>query len=300
VTRLLRRTAPTTARDRLDRVAAASAAQVISGYSTSFGWATRLLAEPDRTHVRVVYALVRVADEIVDEVDPTWSRQERAEALDRLHAEVGEAIRTGRGGGNLVVHAFATTARRYGIGPELVDPFFDSMRADLDVAVHDAASLARYVHGSAEVVGLMCLRVFVGGPGVDSGDADVAYSRLHDGAVRLGAAFQKVNFLRDLAADHDGLGRTYLLGSDPTALTDARRDELCDDIDADLAAAAVAIGRLPARSRRAVAAAHGLFAELNARLRTTPAATLATTRVRVPDVVKARIVARAVLTGGRP
>lgn len=289
-------TAPT-ARDRLDRVAAASAAQVISGYSTSFGWATRLLDQPDRTHVRVVYALVRVADEIVDDPDPTWPREERAVALDRLHAEVGEATRTGRGGGNLVVHAFATTARRYGIGPELVDPFFDSMRADLEVTVHDAASLARYVHGSAEVVGLMCLRVFTGDQGRD---ADILYSRLRDGAVRLGAAFQKVNFLRDLAADHDGLGRTYLLGSDPDALTDARRDGLCDDIDRDLAAAAVAIRQLPDGSRRAVAAAHGLFAELNARLRATPAATLGTTRVRVPDVVKARIVARAVLTGGRP
>ncbi len=284
-----RPSAPTTL---LDRVASASADQVIRGYSTSFGWATRLLAAPVRGHVRTVYALVRVADEIVDEPDPSWPTQERAEALARLREDVDRALRTGHGGGNLVVHAFARTARRYGIGATLVDPFFDSMAADLDVTDHDGQTLRAYVHGSAEVVGLMCLRVFVDGD-------DAAYERLRPGAERLGAAFQKVNFLRDLAHDHDTLGRTYLPGSAPEVLTTQQRDRLLDDIDDDLAAAWPAVLALPRSSRAAVAAAHGLFAELSRRLRRTPVEVLRTTRVRVPDRVKVLIVSRALLLGRR-
>src|SRR5690625_157397 len=197
----MRLTARRAATNRYDAVASASSAVVIRAYSTSFGWACRLLAEREREHVRNVYALVRVADEIVDEPDPTWPADDRGRLLTALEEDVYSALHTGRSA-NLVVHAFARTARRYGIGRDLIAPFLASMRADLSVSRHDAASLAQYVHGSAEVVGLMCLRIFVAGD-------DVAYTRLAPGAVRLGAAFQKVNFLRDLAEDHDALGRTY-------------------------------------------------------------------------------------------
>ena len=271
-----------------DAAARASAATVIEQYSTSFGWATRLLHEPVRTHVRSIYALVRVADELVDDAAQPWTQQRRAELLDDLHSETHEAL-SGGGSANLVVHAFALTAREHGIGPDLIDPFFDSMRADLQVRVHDEESLSAYVYGSAEVVGLMCLRVFVNG-------SQQHYDRLEPGARRLGAAFQKVNFLRDLHADHSLLGRTYFPGIDLSTFTDLERDLLLDDIDADLSAAAAAIAELPPSSRRAVNAAHALFAELSARLRQTPAEHIARDRVRVPDLVKARIVARAVMT----
>ncbi|HRO29249.1 MULTISPECIES: squalene/phytoene synthase family protein [Micrococcaceae] len=270
---------------RYDDVAQASAAQVIAGYSTSFGWATRLLARPVRTHVRNIYALVRVADEIVDDPDPALTPAWRREQLDELEAETYRALDSTRSS-NLVVHAFALTARRFGIGPGLVGPFFASMRADLVRSRHDAQSLSDYVHGSAEVVGLMCLRVFTGG--------DVAaYERLRPGAERLGAAFQKVNFLRDLADDHDQLGRTYFPGLDPAAFSDAHRDELLDDIDADLAAAAEAIRLLPDSSRRAVRAAHALYSALSRRLRSTPAARIRESRIRVPDGQKAVILVKA-------
>jgi phytoene synthase len=273
---------------RYDDVAQASAAQVIAGYSTSFGWATRLLAQPVRTHVRNIYALVRVADEIVDDPDPALAPAWRRQQLDELEAETYRALDSTRSS-NLVVHAFALTARRFGIGPKLVGPFFASMRADLVRSRHDAQSLSEYVHGSAEVVGLMCLRVFTGG------DA-AAYERLRPGAQRLGAAFQKVNFLRDLADDHDQLGRTYFPGLDPAAFSDAHRDELLDDIDADLAAAAEAIRLLPDSSRRAVRAAHALYSALSRQLRSTPAARIREARVRVPDGQKAVILMR-VLAG---
>ncbi|MDN6328295.1 MAG: phytoene/squalene synthase family protein [Brachybacterium sp.] len=276
---------------RYDRVAQRSAGCVIAGYSTSFGWATRLLEEPVRTHVRSIYALVRIADETVDDPDPTFSAAERSRLLEGLAAETARAV-AGARSTNLVVQAFALTARRSGIGPALIDPFFASMRADLSVAEHDEASLAEYVHGSAEVVGLMCLRVFLDGD-------DAACARLAPAASALGAAFQKVNFLRDLAEDHDELGRTYFPGLGVDDFGDAERDRLLDDIDADLALAGTAIPHLPVSSRRAVAAAHGFYGALSRRLRTTPAQQIRRARVRVPDHEKAVIMARAVLRARR-
>lgn len=270
-----------------DLVAQASAAVVIDRYSTSFGWATRLLREPVRTHVRSIYALVRVADELVDDAAQDWSAGERAQLLDGLEAETMRAIATGASA-NLVVHAFALTARRHGIGGDLVTPFFNSMRVDLSTGTHDRDSLADYVHGSAEVVGLMCLRVFVDGD-------ETRFAELAPGASRLGAAFQKVNFLRDLRADHDDLSRSYLGPASPDALRDADRDRLLDEIDGDLAAAAAAIARLPVSSRAAVRAAHDLFAALSRRLRATPADEIAAKRVRVPNLVKAGIIARSMV-----
>ncbi|MFE7405100.1 phytoene/squalene synthase family protein [Isoptericola sp. NPDC057559] len=269
--------------DLYDAVAVRSAAVVIRAYSSSFGWACRLLGDPVRDPVRTVYALVRVADEIVDDVHPGLGAAARAELLDDLEREVARATACGRSS-NLVVHAFARTARQFGIGDDLVAPFFASMRADLTVTAHDEASFAAYVHGSAEVVGLMCLRVFVAGD-------DAAYDRLAPGAARLGAAFQKVNFLRDLAEDVDERGRSYFPGLDVDTFDDDDRDRLLADVDADLAAAAVAIDGLPRSSRRAVRAAHDLFAALSRRLAETPAATIRRERVRVPGPVKARIVA---------
>jgi phytoene synthase len=270
-----------------DRVAEASAALVIRGYSTSFGVASRLLAEPVRTHVRNLYALVRIADEVVDSAG--FPEAERAGHLDRLEEETRRAMTSGRST-NLVVHAFGRTARTCGIGADLVTPFFASMRTDLSVTSHDPESLDSYVYGSAEVVGLMCLRAFLTDPA-----AHASYDELAPGARRLGAAFQKVNFLRDLAEDHDVLGRTYFPGLTPSALTDRHRDVVLDDIDADLRAAALVIPRLPTSSRRAVAAAHALFAELAVRLRATPVERIRAERVSVPTSVKARLVARAVL-----
>lgn len=272
---------------RYDLVAQRSAGCVIAGYSTSFGWATRLLDEPVRTHVRSIYALVRIADETVDDPDPSFSVAERSRLLEDLAAETARAV-AGARTTNLVVQAFALTARRCGIGPDLLDPFFASMRADLAVSTHDEASLAEYVHGSAEVVGLMCLRVFLGGD-------DAAYARLAPAASALGAAFQKVNFLRDLAEDHDELGRTYFPGLEIEQFGDAERDRLLDDIDTDLAHAATAIPHLPASSRRAVAAAHGFYSALSRRLRATPAQQIRRARVRVTDVEKAAILARTLL-----
>ena len=276
-----------------DAVAQASAAAVIRGYSTSFGWACRLLHASVRADVRNIYALVRLADEIVDGPHGTTDPGRAAQRLDELEAATADALESGYST-NLVVHAFALTARRHGVGADLVDPFFRSMRADLEVHEHTSESLADYIYGSAEVVGLMCLRVFLSAAGRTDWDA------LAPGASRLGAAFQKVNFLRDLAADHDELGRVYFPGLDVEHFTDGHKDALLADIRSDLDAAAQAIVRLPANSRAAVAAAHGLFAELAERIAATPASELRHTRVRVPGPAKARVLAGALARSVAP
>jgi phytoene/squalene synthetase len=276
-----------------DDTARRAAGVVVRRYSTSFRLATRLLPPVQRGHICNVYALVRLADEVVDGasaeagVDPARTRQ----LLDDLEARTEAAMAAGYST-DVLVHAFARTAREVGITTDLTRPFFSSMRADLDTTVHDAASLAAYVYGSAEVVGLMCLRVFL--HDLPPAERQQRYAELSPGARALGAAFQKVNFLRDLAEDGAVLGRCYL-GIDPGHVDEARKAAVLADIEADLAEARTALHGLPPGARRAVAVAYGLFGELAARIRATPAADLATTRVRVPGPVKARIAATAVL-----
>ena len=279
-----------TDQDLYDAVARDAAAAVIRAYSSSFGLACRLLGPSVRDHVRNVYAMVRLADEVVDGPIGVEHPDRAGAALDQLEAEIAAALETGYST-NLIVHAFAGTARACGIEADLVTPFYASMRADLTVAEHDDESFERYVYGSAEVVGLMCLRIFT------AADRSASYDDLATGARQLGAAFQKVNFLRDLAEDYRLRGRRYFPGIDPEKLSEDDKIRLLDDIDADLAGAAVAIGKLPGNSRAAVAAAHAVFAELSARLRATPADQLLRQRVRVPNPVKARLAAAAYVRG---
>ncbi len=270
-----------------DRTARDAAAVVISAYSTSFGLAARLLGGRVRPHVRNIYALVRVADEIVDgsasQAGLPAASQRRV--LDALETETLAAVDEGFSA-NLIVHAFARTARECGIGADLIRPFFASMRTDLDVTEHDALSHDSYVYGSAEVVGLMCLQVFVNAGGTQPHPAD---PDLVDGARRLGAAFQDVNFLRDLPHDVGSLGRDYL-GVGGAGSGAVSRLEVLDRIDADLDAAGAIIPRLPADCRRAVTAAHDLFTALSRRLRRSGGTS---TRVRVPNGVKLGLAARA-------
>ena len=262
---------------------------VLRRYSTSFALACRLLAPATRPHVAAIYAWARVGDEVVDGAmdDPAAARDLIAEARRRTHRAIERGLDP-----DPVTHAFADTARRFGIVARLVDPFYDSMEADIDVTEHTEASLRRYIHGSAEVIGEMCLRTFAGG---GLGDDD----EMAAGARALGAAFQKVNFLRDIREDSLELGRNYLPGRDPRALTDGDVAELADEVDADLLVARAAIDRIPGRDRLAVRAAHDLFAELNSRLRAAGAAGVSAGRVRVPDPVKLAVIGRAATRGDR-
>lgn len=276
------------------RAAEAACNQVIAAYSTSFGWSTRLLSRAVRQPVRNIYALVRVADEIVDgaaaQARSAGGTVDPATALDSYEAAVYQALTDGFAT-DLVIHAFAATARDCGFGRDLVEPFFASMRADLTQTLHDEASLKEYIYGSAEVVGLMCLAAFIRHGGLSYSREEKL--RLATGAKALGSAFQKVNFLRDLAADFNTLGRSYFPGITATNFTDADRDRLVAEIAEELAIAANELPNLPPASSRAVAAALMLFAELNRKISRTPASRLATTRIRVGNARKLLLVTRA-------
>lgn len=273
-----------------------AAARVLGAYSSSFSLATRLLPPTMRAMIEDIYALVRVADEVVDGpaheagLAPAQCRS----TLDALEQETLATLHSGFSA-NIVVHAFAATARTVGIDEKLVRPFFASMRRDLDPVVSLSDEEYRtYVHGSAEVVGLMCLRAFLHEHPV----SPAVRERLEEGARRLGAAFQKINFLRDLGDDQDRLGRSYFPDMAPDGFDDEHKAVIVKDIDADLAAARAAVPLLPPGPRRATALAAGLFTELNERLRHTTTAHLRNQRVSVPTAVKLRIVATT-LAGAR-
>jgi phytoene synthase len=284
--------------ERFTRTAESAATDVIRSYSTSFGLASRLLGRRHRQHIRNVYAMVRIADEIVDGVAREAGLDESAQcaALDAYAEQTHEAMRTGYSS-NIVLHAFAGTATRCGIGEDLTEPFFASMRADAASAEEDPSAVtaysaeahAQYVYGSAEVVGLMCLKVFL----QDANPSGQDLARLERGAQQLGAAFQNVNFLRDIADDTDRLHRGYLSGS--RRLTDADRDEWVRTVRAQLEDARQSIPLLPRDCRAAVRSALALFESLAVRVSRTPAAELYERRVRVPDPVKAFLAARAVI-----
>lgn len=275
-----------------DRVAEQTASRIIREYSTSFGMAARLLGAGVRQDVENIYGLVRLADEIVDGVAAYAgvSEQEIRCLLDELEEETEAAMKRGYST-NLVVHAFALTARRTGIETDLTRPFFKSMRTDITRMTHTPKSFDDYVYGSAEVVGLMCLKAFLVGMDLTSEENDTFVT----GARKLGAAFQKVNFLRDLSADVDALGRSYFPGINIATFTEADKQRLVEDIDADLAVSGAIVPLLPASSRKAVALAQNLFAELNRRIARTPAAELKHTRVSVPTLVKVRLALAALM-----
>lgn len=275
--------------------ASRSAGVVIGSYSTSFGLACLILGAEDRRHIENIYALVRVADEVVDGAAAAAGLNAEAVCwqLDNLEAETERAMGCGYST-NMVVHAFALTARITGIGTDLTRPFFESMRTDVLKTVHSADTLAAYIYGSAEVVGLMCLKVFQSMKGATSGhDAELIHA-----ARCLGAAFQKVNFLRDLGADSADLGRFYFPGLNPAAFNDGHKHELLKDIRNDLAAARAGMVYLAPPARRAVRLAHDLFLALVDRIEKVPAAELARGRVRVPGWHKAVICLRVLANAG--
>ena len=278
-----------------DRTAARTSRVVLRGYSTSFGLGARLLGARARADIEAVYALVRIADEIVD----TLRGDTAAEALDELEQQVARALGSGWST-NLVVHSFARTARRVGIGADLIDPFFASMRMDLTVRVHDEESYRRYVYGSAEVVGLMCLAVFLDADRRPGEPLRPAPPDVVAGARALGAAFQKVNFLRDLAEDSTGLGRSYFPGVTAATLDEPTLAALLRDIAGDIEVARAALPRLPRRARVAVAATLGLYDRLAAELAATPPRDLLARRVRIGTSTKVVVLARSVVAQTLP
>ena len=255
---------------------------ITNEYSTSFGLSIRLFEASLRPHIYAIYGLVRIADEVVD----TYTGKDRLKVLNDLEKQTMAAIDTGYST-NPIIHAFALTAQKYDIDGSLIAPFFESMRMDITPQVFDQELYDTYIYGSAEVVGLMCLKVFT---------ADIKrYNQLEKGAGKLGAAYQKINFLRDIAADAEGLGRWYFPISSFAAFDDKAKNAIVRDIEKDLAAAKKAIAKLPDSSQKAVSLSYQYYGELLKKIKLTPATQLRQKRIRVNNLQKTVLFARTSL-----
>ena len=256
------------------------AQHVTRRYSTSFSLGIRLFEPRLRAPIYAIYGFVRFADEIVD----TFHGQDKAALLAEFRADTYRALER-RLSLNPILQAFQETVHGYGIERELIDAFLYSMELDLEQRTYERALYDTYIYGSAEVVGLMCLRVFTcADPG--------SYDALAEPARRLGAAFQKVNFLRDIASDFHDRGRVYFPGVEFGAFTLAQKREIETEIDADFAAALVGVKRLPRGSRLGVLIAYRYFRDLLRRIQGAEVEQISSARVRVPTVAKVSLMVR--------
>ncbi len=243
-------------------------------YSTSFSSSTSLFQKDTARHIYAIYGLVRIADEIVD----TYKGAEATLLLDDLEKEVSHAL--GRHySTNPIVHAYTTTALEFDIDPSLLKAFFASMRLDLSPQTYTKKLYETYIYGSAEVVGLMCLAVFV--------DGDKAlYKKLDSGARALGAAYQKVNFLRDLASEHADLDRLYFPGHTYDSFDEAAKQAVTLDIEKDIARAQTVIPLLPTNARRAVSLSLAYYHTLLRKLQHASIEQIKSRRMRVNNAHK--------------
>jgi phytoene/squalene synthetase len=240
-------------------------------YSTSFSLGIRLFAKRFRAPIYGIYGFVRFADEIVD----TFHGYPKAALLERFREDTWRALEEGISL-NPVLHSFQQVVRQYGIERPLIEAFLDSMEMDLTESAYDSRGYNEYIYGSAEVVGLMCLRVFC-----ENDDAD--YQRLKAPARRLGAAFQKINFLRDIKSDHEDRGRVYFPGVDFSRFSQADKWRIEADIKEDFDAALEGIRALPKGARLGVYLAYKYYTQLFAKIKSAPAQRVAQERFRVSD-----------------
>jgi 15-cis-phytoene synthase len=250
-------------------------------YSTSFASAIRLLHPELRQPVYDIYGFVRFADEIVD----TFHGHNKALLLNNFKTETFAAIRDGISL-NPILNSFQITINRYQVDHHLVRAFFRSMEMDLYYNTHNPDTYSEYIYGSAEVVGLMCLYVFCDGN-------KKQFESLEPAARALGAAFQKVNFLRDMKADYNYLSRMYFPGVDFSNFTPQMKDDIERDIAGDFERAYSGILALPWKARFGVYVAYKYYFSLFRKIKRTGANHILRSRIRIPDYQKALILARA-------
>lgn len=251
-------------------------------YSTSFSMATKMLSNSIRQDIYNIYGFVRLADEIVD----SFHDYDKKTLFIQFEADL-EAALINKISLNPILNSFQETYHNYGIDKEMVDAFMNSMRQDLHKTVyHSIEEYKSYIYGSADVVGLMCLKVFVKGD-------HKKYEKLKETAMALGSAFQKVNFLRDLKADHDELNRTYFPNTDLNNLDEASKKAIIDDIEKDFAEGLKGIKQLPLEAKFGVFMAYRYYNQLLIKLKTTPALEIKSTRIRVPDYKKVELLTRS-------
>ena len=243
-------------------------------YSTSFTLGIKTLDRAYHLPIYAIYGFVRYADEIVD----TFHDFDKKSLLERFKEDtyraIGEKISL-----NPVLHSFQAVVNTYKIERELIDAFLHSMEMDLHETAYNQNGYEEYIYGSAEVVGLMCLRVFCEGN-------EEKYQQLREPARRLGAAFQKVNFLRDLRSDYQDRGRVYFPGVDFQKFNPAAKTQIETDIQADFDAAYEGIKRLPSGAKWGVYMAYVYYKTLFRKIQQLPASRIMQERIRVPDPQK--------------
>jgi phytoene/squalene synthetase len=250
-------------------------------YSTSFSLGIRMIAKDYRWAIYGIYGFVRLADEIVD----TFDRNDKAELLEQFKQDTYTAIEKGISL-NPILHSFQKVANQYNIGKDLIEPFFNSMEADLDTKTYNNDLYNEYIYGSAEVVGLMCLKVFCDGQ-------EAAYKHLKPAAQSLGAAFQKVNFLRDMKSDAEDRGRVYFPHVNLNQFNEDTKKAIIEDIKLDFKAAYEGIKQLPLSCRFGVFTSYKYYLRLLEKIEKANHQEVLKSRIRVPNSEKMEVLARA-------
>jgi phytoene synthase len=252
-------------------------------YSTSFSMGISFLHKSIHKPIYAIYGFVRFADEIVD----SFHGFDKEYLLEDFKKQTYDAIEKGISL-NPILNSFQWAVNEYRIPPELVETFLRSMEMDLEKREYDAEKYAQYILGSAEVVGLMCLKVFVDGD-------DQEYERLKPSAMKLGSAFQKINFLRDLKADYQELGRTYFPGIDLNEFNNTVKKEIEADIEIDFREGYEGIKQLPKNARFGVYMAYIYYYKLFSKIKATSPQVILNERVRIPNNKKYRIFLKSYL-----
>ena len=266
-----------------DNVSASCSKQITKAYSTSFSLSIYFLNKRFRAPIYAIYGFVRLSDEIVD----SFHNYNKKQLLQTLRKDTVEAIDQ-KISINPVLNNFQHTVHRYNIEWDLIDTFLKSMEMDLDNREYDLNAYKEYILGSAEVVGLMCLRVFTEGN-------NELYQTLKPYAMALGSAFQKVNFLRDLKDDFHVLGRTYFPNVDFTHFSQSDKENIQNEIDEEFKTAIQGIRLLPIGSKRGVYLAYYYYKKLFYRIKITPAERIMNARIRIPDYIKIGLMFKCLL-----
>lgn len=268
-----------------DKVSFECSRNVTKSYSTSFSSAVKMLAPSIRQDIYNIYGFVRFADEIVD----SFHDYDKAELFKRFENDLYLALK-GRISLNPILNSFQHTVAKYDIPHDLIEAFMQSMKLDLIKSEYNSMQEYKdYIYGSADVVGLMCLKVFVKGN-------DEKYEELKEAAMRLGSAFQKVNFLRDLKADFEDLNRTYFPDTDLNKLDEASKQRIIAEIETDFKTAYEGILHLPLEAKFGVYTAYVYYKKLLSKLKKTPSSEIKNTRIRVSDYQKLGLFAKCYLS----
>ncbi|MEY4603265.1 MAG: hypothetical protein RIT43_557 [Bacteroidota bacterium] len=246
-------------------------------YSTSFSLGISFLHKNIHKPIYAIYGFVRFADEIVDSFHGYDQEKMLKEFKEQTYVAIEQGISL-----NPILNSFQWVVREYNIPSDLIETFLNSMEMDLVKHSYDKDKYEQYILGSAEVVGLMCLKVFVNGD-------DDEYERLKPFAMKLGSAFQKINFLRDLKADYQELGRTYFPGIDLNEFNGTVKKEIEADIEIDFKKGYEGILQLPKKARFGVYMAYIYYYKLFAKIKATPAEVILNERIRIPNNKKYRL-----------